>query len=312
MVKTMICIDFQGGAHGNFLEFVCNKLAGVESAENLPFNQLGAAHKKKYIGKNVFVADHYSFWPKPFPDATKKIVSIQITADDLLPLSQISILRAGNHGIDNDQLEINTYHKLNNKNYKKVLDNIYDSFFANQIHESYNAVKESDWPDVYTMADFEQLPSNIKQQCLQQHRLDLMQFDELHPDCPRHILREFFQIGFENPSMSGFITEQKKMVYIEKDVYVFPFSCFYDTNLFIGQCKKIVSWANVQFNDYSNITVLHKEFVKRQPYAQSKQKCDQLIAELIVGNTALPKLTLMEEAYVNAQLKIQGHEQIGY
>ena len=309
----MICIDFQGGAHGNFLEFVCNKLAGVESSNELPFDQNGASHTKSYVGNNIFVADHYSFFSNPYLPNTKKVISIQIDADDLLPLSQISILRAGGHGIDNDQLEVNTYHKLNNINYKKVLDNINSSFFVNQIAESYNAVKDPSWPDVTTMGEFNQLPPHIKQECLEQHHLELMQLDESHPDCPRHLLREFFQIGFENPSVSGFMAEQQKMVYVDKDVFVFPFACFYNTSLFIDQCKKIVIWADLQFTDYDSIVVLHNEFMKRQPYADSKLKCDQLLIEFMAGKiTTLPKFTLMEEAYFNAQLKKHGHEQSRY
>jgi hypothetical protein len=305
----MICIDFQGGAHGNFLEVVCNKLAGIKTNSDLPFNHLGAAHKKKYVTDNIFIADHYSFLPKPYPANTKKVISIQIVADDLLALSQVSLLRAGDYAIDNDQLEINTYNKLNNTSYKKVLDNIIENFFTNQIRESYNAVKDPGWPNVATLEDFEQLPEFIKQECLEQHHLELLRFDESHPDCPRHLLREFFQIGFENPPVSGFLSEQEKMIYIEKDVYVFPFSCFYNTNLFIDQCKQIVAWSDLQFNNYDSIIQLHNEFLKRQPYAQSRQKCDQLITEFIKGNIVVfPKFTLMEEAYFNIQLKKQGYE----
>jgi hypothetical protein len=308
MVKTMIRIDFQGGAHGNFLEFVCNKLAGVVSTSAMPFNSLGSSHKKSYVSDRIFVSGHYSFFPESYTLDTKKIISIQIEADDLLPLSQISILRAGDYAIDNDQLEIDTYHKLNNLDYKKVLDNIKNSFFTNQIRESYNAVKDPSWPDITTLKEFEQLPDNIKQECLEQHHLELMQLDEDHPNCPRHLLIEFFQLGFENPAVAGFIVEQEKMIYVDKDVYVFPFSCFYNTNLFIDQCRKIVSWANLQFNDYDSIITLHTEFMKRQPYAHSKQKCDLAVTEFITGKiTTLPKFTLMEEAYVNAQLKKHNH-----
>jgi hypothetical protein len=231
----------------------------------------------------------------------------------VLALGQVSLLRAGDYAIDNDQLEIDTYHKLNNMNYKAVLNNIKNSFFTNQISESYNAVKDSSWPDVTTLEEFEQLPISIKQECLDQHHLELLQFDKDHPNCPRHLLREFFQIGFENPAVSGFMIEQEKMLYPGKDVYIFPFCCFYNTTLFVEQCKKIASWASLQFDDYNNIILLHEEFMKRQPYAQSKQKCDRLLAEFVAGNTStLPKLTLMEEAYFNAQLKRYNHVQSRY
>ena len=90
----MIHIDFQGGAHGNYLEFVCNKIAGV--TVNTPFNSLGASHSKQYTGIKIFHADHYSFLHKPF--VFNKIISIQIDTDDLLLLQQISLLREGDYG----------------------------------------------------------------------------------------------------------------------------------------------------------------------------------------------------------------------
>jgi hypothetical protein len=62
----MIHIDFQGGAHGNYLEFVCNKIAGVIEPGILPFNVSGAAHKKSYQAEQVFFAGHYSYDPEKY------------------------------------------------------------------------------------------------------------------------------------------------------------------------------------------------------------------------------------------------------
>lgn len=50
----MIYIDFQGGAHGNYLEFVCNKFLANVSCNESPFNTLGASHSKGYIGEKKF------------------------------------------------------------------------------------------------------------------------------------------------------------------------------------------------------------------------------------------------------------------
>ena len=146
----MIHIDFQGGAHGNYLEFVCNKMAGLTVGK--PFNSLGASHDKHYVDKKMFVADHYSFWPKPF--VFDKIISVQISVDDLLPLQQISLLRAGDLEYDNDYLEIDTYNKLNIWQYQWVLDEILQGFFTDQIKKSYDAIKDSSWPEVITLDDF--------------------------------------------------------------------------------------------------------------------------------------------------------------
>jgi hypothetical protein len=214
----MIAIDFQGGAHGNYLEFVCNKIAGV--THGIPFNSSGAAHSKQYIAKKIFAANHYSFTPTAFP--SNRIISIQISIDDLLPLQQISLLRAGDYGYDNDALDQNTYHKLNNNDYKWVLKQLIDSFFTNQIKESYDAIKDPSWPSVSNKAEYNQLPQWIKDECKNIHNLTLLELNEQTPDCPRSVLREFFQVGFMNPLRHGFITQQSVVNYSDDcDIFVF-------------------------------------------------------------------------------------------
>lgn len=295
----MIHIDFQGGAHGNYLEFVCNKIAGV--ATGMPFNSAGASHDKVYTGEKIFYADHYSFRPKPF--VFDKIISIQIDKDDLLPLQQISLLRAGDYGYNNNQLEIDTYNKLNNQNYNWVLYNIIQSFFTNQIRDSYNAVKDPSWPEVTTLKEFENLPNWIKKECIEQHKLELLEISPAHPDCPRPILREFFQIGFQQPELHGFIDMQQKIKYNEsKQVYIFPFAYFYNKTNFLKEVEKIASWAEIVYTCQHNIEQLHDEFLIRQPYKHSKIKCDDIVTTIQNNKTDLPQVDLLEEAYINAKL----------
>lgn len=295
----MIHIDFQGGAHGNYLEFVCNKIAGI--SVGMPFNLTGAAHAKKYRGKRMFYADHYSFLPKPFK--FNKIISIQIDVDDLLSLQQISLLRSGDYGYNNDQLEVDTYNKLNNVDYCWMLTEIVKNFFTNQIQDSYNAVKDPNWPDVTTMQEFEQLPKLIKKECIEQHKLELLEISPTHPDCPRSVLREFFQIGFQQPAHHGFITRQQKIKYDEsKQIYVFPFRCFYNKNNFLEEVKKIADWAEISYTCQDDIVHLHDEFLQRQPYKNSKSKCNTAIIQIHNGGKILSTVDLLEEAYINAKL----------
>lgn len=295
-----ISIDFQAGAHGNYLEFVCNKIAGI--AIGTPFNKFGASHNKNYIGTKQFEANHYSFIPLPI--SSQRVISIQIDYDDLLPLQQVSLLRAGDLGYDNNQLEINTYNKLNNIHYRWMLDNIIQNFFTNQIQDSYNAVKDPSWPDVNTIAEFENLPDAIKQECIEQHKLILLKLSASAPDCPKSILREFFQIGFRNPSQHGFIVQQKQILYKESvQVYVFPFRCFYNTDEFLKEIAKVASWAGIQYTCQQEIEQLHNEFLQRQPYKDSKIKCDAIV-EKIQNNTWSHEtaVDLLQEAYINSKL----------
>lgn len=302
----MIGIDFQGGAHGNFLEFVCNVMAGVNT-NDLPFNAAGASHTKKYLSPKVFYSGHYSF--NPIPLNYNRVIAIKINVDDLLPLIQISLLRAGDYGFDNNELEINTYHKLNNIHYRWVLDTILNAFFVNQIENSYNAVKDPTWPNVKSLDDFLKLPEHIRDECTQIHNLELLELNDSHPNCPRHILREFFQIGFDNPSSQGFISRQELMKYNENvDVYIFPFESFYNKQNFLTHIESIAKWAGILYTTQQQVEKLHAIFLEKQPYKSSKNKCDQIVQQLIENKIAPPELNLIEEAYVNSMLRRLGYE----
>lgn len=303
----MINIDFQAGSHGNFLEVVCNVMADVPIASD-PFISTGAAHLKTYQSDRVFVAKHYSIQNRSL--YSNRVISISITPDDLLPLSQISFLRGGDYGYDNNKLEIDTYNKLNNPNYRGILDIISNSFFVDQIKTSYDAVKDSSWPNIETLAEFNQLPEHIQRECQDVHNLKLFAFDSAHPDCPRHVLREFFQLGFETPGQHGFITNQEtKMVYSpDIDVYYFPYSSFYDQLSFLHHVEQVAQWANISYNTQTQVIELHNKFLNNQPYKNSKNKCDQLIQQMINNTIETPVVDLLEEAYINATLKKLGYE----
>ncbi len=108
-----------------------------------------------------------------------------------------------------------------------MLDNIIVNFFQTQVQDSYNAVKDSSWPNISSLKEFCNLPDWIQDECLNKHNLTFLQLDSDNPDCPRYILREFFKIGFQYPEQSGFITQQKKMIYdSSSDVKIFTFGSF--------------------------------------------------------------------------------------
>jgi hypothetical protein len=300
----VIYIDFQGGAHGNYLEFVCNKfLAGVLCNES-PFNKVGASHSQGYIGDKKFQRGHY-FEKSEIKFIDSKIISIQINYDDLLPLSSISLLRAGDYDIDNDKLEINTYHKFNNQNYKWVLENLIKNFFQTQIQDSYYAVKDDSWPNVSSINEFNNLPKWILDECKNVHNLKFLQLNDQNPHCPRYVLREFFKIGFRYPDQSGFITQQKKMIYdSSNDVWVFPFRSFYSLQEFLDQIRLIGKWYELPLQNLSELEKLHEQFLAKQPYKDSKKFCDQLIKKIHQKELfVLPKLDLLQESYISGELE---------
>ena len=302
----MIHIDFQGGAHGNFLEFVCNRHLGAVAVSGTPFNAAGASHHKVYISEPMFRSDHYTTQGKLDQLRDCQVISIQITADDLLPLSAISLLRAGDFGIDNDQLEIDTYHKLNNTSYQGVLETLKSSFFKDQIKHSYDAVKDPSWPDVYTVEDFNSLPDWIQQECRDQHQLKLLVLDEHHPHCERQVLREFFKLGFRDPKQSGFMQAQQDMIYDDSaQVYVFPFACFYDSENFVKEIIQLGSFCGLDMIDLAGLIELHQDFLSRQPYKDIKIQCDRMLDDIVMGSDFdIPKLDLLCESYLTARLEL--------
>lgn len=300
-----IAIDFQGGQHGNFLEFVCNKfLAGVACGDS-PFNNHGASHTKGYAAPRVFVSGHYFMRYPPMPHTAQRVISIQIEVDDLLPLSCISLLRAGDLGLDPNFLEIDTYHKFNNIHYRSTLDNLIDSFFQGHLQRSYRAVKDETWPEIDDVQSFYQLPQWIQDECSIVHGVRPMVLDAGHPHCPRSILREFFKIGFAQPEQSGFMTAQRAMLYDESlEVLRFPFGALYDTPRFMDELAKVAEWASMTLRNSDRLIELHGEFLSRQPYANIKALTDEIYHAIMSGRSVdLHRLNLLQESYLEARFE---------
>lgn len=295
----MIYIDFQAGSHGRYLEFVCNRfLAQIPVITEKPFDQFGSSHAKEYAGQEVFTSGHY----ERLQD--KRVLTIRISFNDLLPLSMISLLRAGNRHIDNENLEIDTFNKLNNDLYSSVLTILLDGYFNDQVVISYNQVKSETWPDITSLNEFNQLPDWIKQECLEVHKLELLELSSENPNCPRYILRDFFKRSFDKPYGSGFMKIQNNLEYKNCDVFYFPFGAFYSTNKFISIIKEVGSWSGYALKDEDKLIELHTEFLSKQPYKDSKKDCDQIIDNVYYGvNFTLPKMDLICEAYLSSQFE---------
>ena len=122
----IIPIDFVAGSHGNFLEIILNQYFQIAETDNA-FTITGASHRKSkhYEQNKIFSADHW--FQKCSCEYFKqfdKIISIRFDQDDLLLLSSVSLLRAGDMNIDNNYLEIDTRVKLNNSYYSNIIDQI--------------------------------------------------------------------------------------------------------------------------------------------------------------------------------------------
>ena len=128
-MTDQIAIDFVAGTHGHFLETTLNKFFGIVPVSD-SFTTTGTSHKKstEYQKNKLFCADHWSELKSDHLNNFKKIISIRFTTDDLLLVSSVSLARAGDLDIHNNDLEVNTVNKLNNKFYQDTLKLIYQSY----------------------------------------------------------------------------------------------------------------------------------------------------------------------------------------
>lgn len=255
----IIPIDFVAGAHGNFLEIVLNRFFDVVSDRKDPFNLLGGSHLKSqdYLRRRLFVAKHWFQTPHSI-DEHSQVISIQFDQDDLLLLSSVSLLRAGDMGIDNDQLEIDTFQKLDNVHYRSMLE---------EIMNAYKFLS----PDSKSI--------------------------------PRNVLREFFKFGFRDPDINGYWKKQQLMSYTQP-VFVFRFKAFYDFDLFVETLKNLEGFLGRTFNFCQELEQLHKKFLSMIPYQFHKDECDNILGHIYSNKDfSIPKLTLLQESYLNAQLE---------
>ena len=297
----MIRIDFIGGSHGHYLEFVLNKLVmGDMLPGKTPFNRLGASHNKIRLKDQVFRCGHY------FQDGMycgNDVISIRFTGDDLLPLMTVSLLRAGDMEIDDMNLHIDTFNKLNNIYYGTTLDNLKNSL-CNSIVDSYSNVKASDWPDISSPEEFYSLPVHIQIECQKDFGFRVYPLTCNYPDCGRDLLREFFKFGFKDTTINGFMQEQIKMKYISiQNVFNFSYNTFYDLDLFKIELERVKDFFNLTYTDF-DIELLHTQFLELQPQRNYKSQCDAIITTVKNKiSTPIPQLSLFQESYVNAHLE---------
>lgn len=255
-------IDFVAGSHGNFLEYMCNKFIAQVPMDFNPFNALGASHVKpsKLIQSSMpFRANHYSNLNKPIGD---NVVKISISYDDLLPLSSVCLLRAGDSNIDVYLLELDTYNKLKG------------GYFEDYLYQLTAA-----YPDLKLTAE--------------------------SPDCPRHILREFFKFGFKDPSIFGFIKKAKELKYQSNvNVFDFSFDSFYSTDRFISKFSSLADWYGSKLTNLDKILEIHTEFINKQIFKDHKSQCDSIINAVKSGqHIEFSNLTVLQEGYINAVLE---------
>ena len=134
----MIPLDFVPGTHGHFLEYVCNRALGYTDLEFNLFTNLGTSHQRPadYLQSREVVCNHWFVRDKNSIAESDKIIRITFEPEDLLIVNYLSLLRSSDAGIDSNNLHINTKAKLNNEQYRLLLEGIYQAYpTLDQTHD---------------------------------------------------------------------------------------------------------------------------------------------------------------------------------
>lgn len=310
----MIAISFIAGTHGNFLEFVLNKLLygdAIDMVSPLSVNGLGTSHSQRsnlsYQSNRHFV--NWS-WPvyKNKIDEYDRIVKIDFNEYDLLTVIQLNLKRGEDFNIDPDTIEENTYFKLQNKFGSEGKNGngpnkIIDCILKYSEIESYNNIKASSWPIISSAEEFYNLPKHIIEESINVFGVEPLVFNDKHPHCPKYILRDIFKTWFYENTFYTTNKEFDKIYNERKQIYKINLRMLYDKDLFIEELNKIEKFFNLKFN--YNFLNFHNEFIDRVPYKDSLFRCRKIIDSLKTKEDFNINLNVIEEAYLNYILETE-------
>lgn len=263
-MTPIIEIDFIGGTHGNFLEFVLNHLLNKNLDLISPFTKIGTSHKKNYnnyTSKRIVKCDHYYYNNLSF--TTDNVIIITVDSNiDLLRLMSLSLYRAGDFQILDNELEIDTFNKLNIPQYQSSLLNLCNSYEINLTKEYPNCPR-------YILREY-------------------FKFGFKDPRIN----------GFVDNSNRS-IKNCKA-----KNVYKFPVTAFYNYYHFKNNLTKVEKFFNLNFNnfDYSNLHQQFMSSLAQ--FLNLKKTADNILNQVKNNiDYKIEKLTLFQESYINAKLE---------
>lgn len=131
-----------------------------------------------------------------------------------------------------------------------------------------------------------------------------------NPHCARHVLREYFKLGFRDPNQHGLMRAQNLMSQYQCQ-HKFEFERFYHEPAFLQGMQDLADLAHMPIQDPDGLTQLHKKFLQRQPYRYHAQMCDDVLMAVAQGlDQPIPDLTLLQEAWIDAALECRYHREM--
>lgn len=259
----MIPLDFVAGTHGHFVEYALNRSLGFFSQDLDLFTELGTSHcrPQAYLDSRKICCDHWFEHARQTLGEVSNVIRIVFDPDDLLWITQLSLARAADLGIDIDQLHIQTRSKLCNVFYQDTLDTIDKAYpFLNPDDES----------------------------------------------IPRNVLREFFKFGFRDAKINGYWCKLQDMLSVPvKQQYQIQLKHIYDLQKFRQELNHIADWLQLPCDTGEYLKPLHTKFLSYLGNLDIKKQCDVIILSVVEQqHITIPKLTLIQESYINARLEV--------
>jgi len=314
----MIYIDYRPGTYGPFLEFVCNAyLADLPLMGRNIIEDPNIYHTTEYMENRTFRADTYTIHSLvekqrlglvvgvvPSYIRNTKIIRIIVNTDDLLPMICTSFSTPSHNGCMPENLETNTYNKLANQDHQPILDSLQLYFNDSDVIDSYNNVKAEEWPNIETVQDFLDLPAHIQRECQETYGIKPYKLTQETPDCPRHVLRDFFRNIFLTADTVPYITQQHQIAYHDSnDIFVFPYSSFLDKQSFLDAIDRVAKWSNYQVNYTQELNKLYDDFAGTQNYLLEKIRCDNIVKSINNNESYnLTDLNVISEAYISTKI----------
>lgn len=299
----MIKILFYGGTHGNFLEFVLNKLYyGDKIERSNPFTTGGTSHLQRsdpnYQKYRFFKCHQVNVSEELMPNVPS--IKIDFEESDDITVLQLHLKRAEDYNIDPDTLTENTYHKLSGKfgcdgpegnGPNKMIS------YINQYSDisPYYNIKDSNWPDIQSIDDFYNLPQVIRDECRDIFGFEPFYLCDKYPNAPRSVLVSFFKIWFETQK-----TPYHHMRPFDQlqNLYKIPLRSLYDFDLFSKEIYNISKFFNLNLPTAQPFRSLHQKFRDAVPYLDSRQKCHRIVDAVINDVDIEVSLNVIEESYV--------------
>jgi hypothetical protein len=300
----MIPIIFYAGTHGNFVEFVLNKVIhGDKIHISNPLGVLGTSHSQQTDANYQLHRTFKCYHPEDYDySLNQPIIKINFDSSEDIFLIQLTLKRGKDHNIDSDTLEYKTYQKLFGKYSRYGKDGHGPDKIINDINKftdltPYYNIKDDSWPAINSVDDFYNLPKHILDECINVFRYRPIQITEDRPDAPRWVLRSIFKSWFFDQSRrpSSNISSFDKHL----TVYNLSLRNLYNTDSFKQEIVNIGKFFNVEINLDNFSDQVHQQFVDMVPYKESKFKCERIINSINNHEHFQIALNVVEEGYIN-------------